>query len=117
MATVQEYFDKQEGEVQSIALALRAVLDEMIPDAEVKLAWGFPCWLRGKYRVASIIAHTDRCNLQLWQGSALADQFPERIEGTGKDLRHVKVRKIGEVDEGLRAIMDAALALDPKAIR
>jgi len=115
---VQAYFDKQEGDVQTIALALRDLCDQLMPQAEVKLAWGFPCWLLGpKNRVASVIAHTDRCNLQLWQGSALAASFPARIEGTGKDLRHVKVRALSDVDDELRALVEAAIALPPKTIR
>ncbi|MEM0928948.1 MAG: DUF1801 domain-containing protein [Pseudomonadota bacterium] len=118
MSDVSAYFDKQEGDLQAIALALRDMLDQEMPQAEVKLAWGFPCWLTGpKNRVASIIAHTDRCNLQLWQGSALAPMFPERIEGTGKDLRHVKVYNTQEVDAALREIVRAAIALGPKVIR
>ncbi|MEM1380927.1 MAG: DUF1801 domain-containing protein [Pseudomonadota bacterium] len=118
MASVDGYFQKQDGEVQAIALALRAMLDEAMPGAEVKLAWGFPCWLTDpKNRVASIIAHKDRCNLQLWQGSALAEEFPERIEGTGKDLRHVKVRSVGEVDDALRTIVAAAVNLAPRMVR
>lgn len=115
---VDAYFDKQEGDVKAIALALRDLLDEEMPQAEVKLAWGFPCWLtEPKNRVASIVVHTDRCNLQLWQGAALASQFPDRIEGTGKDLRHVKVRQPNEVDAALRKIIQVAIALDPKQIK
>lgn len=117
MSDVEVYFERQEGEVQAIALALRALLDAEIPDGETKLAWNFPCWLRDGVRVASIISHTDRCNLQLWQGAELAAAFPERIEGTGKDLRHVKVRSVAEVDEGLKQIIQAALSLTPRTIR
>ncbi|MEM9838428.1 MAG: DUF1801 domain-containing protein [Pseudomonadota bacterium] len=118
MSGVDAYFEKQEGALRAIADALRTVLDEAMPEAEVKLAWGFPCWLKGpKDRVASIIAHTDRCNLQLWQGSTLAQQFPGRIEGTGKDLRHVKVRSVAEVDDELRAIVAAAVALPLHVVR
>lgn len=117
MASVQDYFEKQVGDVRAIALALKDVLDAEIPATEVKLAWGFPCWLVDGCRVASIIAHTDRCNLQMWQGSALVEAFPSRIEGTGKDLRHIKVRAVAEVDGELREIIKAALKLDPKKIR
>lgn len=79
MTSVKEYFEKQVGEVQAVAWALRDMLDAAIPDAEVKLAWGFPCWLCGEFRVASIIAHTDHCSLRFWQGASLADQFSDRV--------------------------------------
>ena len=117
MSDVQSYFDKQEGQVQAIALCLHDLLNTEIPDAEVKLAWNFPCWLSNGIRVASLAAYKDRCNLQLWQGAELADRFPRRIEGTGKDLRHVKVRSLAEIDEELRLIVRAALNLEPRQIR
>ena len=116
--SVDAYFEKQEADVGAIAVALREVLDAAMPSAEVKLAWGFPCWINGpKNRVASIIAHTDRCNLQLWQGSKLAVQFSDRIEGTGKDLRHEKVRSLAEVDAELRKIVDTAVGLPSHIVR
>jgi len=116
--SVDAYFDKHEGEVEAIARAMRAALEQAMPEAEVKLAWGFPCWLTGpKNRIASIIAHTDRCNLQIWQGSKLVTSYPDRIEGTGKDLRHVKVYSVAEVDDELREIIQAAIALPPHVVR
>ena len=113
------YFDGLEGERRATALALRAALDEGLPDATVKLAWGHPCWVGGT-RIASIIAHSAHVNLQLWSGARLADRWPDRIEGTGKGLRHVKLRAAADVDAELSAIIDAAAALDrndPRPVR
>ena len=49
-------------------------------------------------------------NLGFYQGAVLAD--PERLlEGTGKGLRHVKIRSLAEVDRlAVRALVSAALA-------
>lgn len=115
---VQEYFDKQEGDVADVALSLRDLLDDVMPGAEVKLAWGFPCWLTSpKNRVASIVAHKERCNLQFWQGAKLAEEFPGRVEGTGKDLRHVKVRRVSDIDGELRRIVERAASLPDYQVR
>lgn len=108
--TVNGYFAKQEPPMKEIALALRERVEALGPGLTCKLAWGFPCW-SGNERVFSVIAHTDRCNLQLWNGANLAPRF-DRIEGTGKALRHVKVRRVYEIDDGLDAIIRAAIELD-----
>jgi len=108
--TVRSYFDTQEPPIRDIALGLRERLEELGPTLTCKLAWGFPCW-SGTERVFSIIAHSDRCNLQLWYGAALTTQF-DRIEGTGKALRHVKARSLSELDDGLDAIITAAIEMD-----
>lgn len=49
-------------------------------------------------------------NLGFYQGALLAD--PERLlEGTGKGLRHIKVRSLAEADRPpVRALVTAALA-------
>lgn len=49
-------------------------------------------------------------NLGFYQGAVLAD--PKRLlEGTGKGLRHVKIRSIAEADRAsVRALVAAALA-------
>ena len=49
-------------------------------------------------------------NLGFYQGAVLTD--PERLlEGTGKALRHVKIRSLAEVDcPPVRALVEAALA-------
>lgn len=116
---VEAYFDKQSGKPRAIAMALRDLLVAGWPSLSVGLAWGFPCW-SGNERVLSVIAHKERCNLQLFYGAALAQEFPNRIEGTGKALRHVKVHDVSEIDDELTAIIERAVKLDridPQKVR
>ncbi|MEO1643301.1 MAG: DUF1801 domain-containing protein [Pseudomonadota bacterium] len=118
-ASVVAYFDSLVGEPAQIAAALRKTIEGRWPTLHSKLAWGFPCWT-GNERVFSIIAHKERCNLQLWSGARLADNYIGRIEGTGKALRHVKVHDVGEIDDELIDIMERAVELDkvsPRAVR
>lgn len=109
--TVDTYFNKQVGEVANIANALRRLLDQKKHKLTCALAWGYPCW-SGNERIFSVIAHKDRCNLQLFYGSDLASDWPERIEGTGKRLRHIKIRSIKEIDKELKDIVAAGVKLD-----
>ena len=112
--TVREYFDGLEPHQGAIAIALEDAIKKHWPHLTVKLAWGFPCW-SGNERVFSVMGQTDRCNLQLWQGAELADDYLDRIEGTGKSLRHVKVYSVDQVNDELIDIMDRAVTLDAVA--
>jgi len=112
--TVRAYFDNLEPHQGGIAHALEDTIKEHWPHLTVKLAWGFPCW-SGNERVFSVSAQADRCNLQLWQGAELADDYLDRIEGTGKSLRHVKVYAVSEINDELIDIMDRAVSLDATA--
>lgn len=111
---VDAYFEKQRGAVGDIALALRGFMNELGDGLTCKPAWGFPCW-SGNERILSIMAHKDRCNLQFFSGNRLADKWPSRIEGTGKQMRHVKVRAVSEIDDELKDIVRAAIELDRTA--
>lgn len=116
--TVADYFEKQDPPMRDVALALRAKIEAHGPGLTCKLAWGFPCW-SGHERIFSVIAHSGHCNLQLWSGAQLASLSP-CIEGTGKALRHVKVRSIAEIDATLASLIEAAIALDasePQKVR
>ncbi len=108
--TPDTYFASLDDSLAPIALALREAVRKAGPDLTEKLAWGFPCYT-GNERVFSIAAQTSWVNLQLWYGAVLAPEFA-RIEGTGKSLRHVKIRALAEVDAALDDIIAAAIALD-----
>lgn len=112
--TVRAYFDSLEPLQGDVADALENAIKTHWPHLTVKLAWGFPCW-SGNERIFSVSGQADRCNLQLWQGAALADDYLDRIEGTGKSLRHVKVYSVDQVNDELIDIMDRAVSLDATA--
>lgn len=105
------YFRTLSPGPRRIALALRDAVVRAGPELTEQLSHGFPSW-HGRDWVLSVIGHSAHCNLQLMRGAELAPQFPERIEGSGKSLRHVKVRSEDDIDSELEDIIDAAIALD-----
>jgi hypothetical protein len=111
---VQAYFQALNGPMREIAEALAKTVPERGPRLIATLAWGLPCW-SGNERVVSVIAHARHCNLQLWSGARLAPYFDGRIEGSGKALRHVKVRSLSDIDDQLIDIIDHAIVLDQNA--
>ncbi|MCI4645278.1 MAG: DUF1801 domain-containing protein [Hyphomonadaceae bacterium] len=111
--TPDAYFEALKPPIGDVAIALRDKIEALGPNLNGKLAWGFPCW-SGNQRIFSVIAHQSHCNLQLWYGAQLAERC-SRIEGTGKALRHVKVRSIAEIDAALAGLIEEAIALDARA--
>ena len=109
--TVAAWFAAVEPEWVQITQELRSVIEKEGPGLSCKLAWGFPCW-SGKERVFSIATHKNHCNLQLWYGAELYADFPNRIDGTGKALRHVKIKTLNDIDADLRALIRTAIRLD-----
>ncbi len=111
--TPDAYFATIPGDMQRLAKAVRHCIRERAPHLTEALAWGFPCY-SGHERVFSVIAHKAHVNLQLWNGNRLAG-LDDRIEGSGKQLRHVKLKGLADLDTGFEAIIDAAVSLDQSA--
>ena len=111
---VAAYFEKLNGPVKSVAEALGEAIYNRGPHLKATLAWNVPCWA-GNERVLSVVAHARHCNLQLWSGARMAEQYLGRIEGSGKALRHVKVHSVSDIDDELLDIIDRAIQLDHDA--
>ena len=103
------------ADVSATARALRAAVEDAIPAAIQKvdlpdrlLAFGTGPGLRDM--LFAIIPHAAHVNLQLADGADLPN--PDgRIEGTGKRVRHVKVRSVEDAGAPwLRAVIAAQLA-------
>jgi hypothetical protein len=117
--TPDTYFDSlvYDG-VAAIARSLRARVKALAPHLSEGLAWGFPCYT-GHERVFSIMAQKAHVTLQLWNGNRLTHVTP-RVEGSGKQLRHVKLKTLADLDETVDAVISAAVALDrddPEKVR
>jgi hypothetical protein len=102
--------------VAETARALRRLLTAAIPEAVESvdfsnklLAVGVS--MKTRDLVFAIIPHSAHVNVQLVDGVDLPD--PDGlIEGTGKRIRHVKVRSVeAAASPALRAIVDAQVAL------
>ena len=95
-ATWDENLASHTPEVQAAARALEAVIREALPDVVVQydpgnglLAFGRSMKMRDL--LFALIPHAGWVNLQLADGALLPN--PDGlIEGTGKKIRHIKVR-------------------------
>ncbi len=96
---------------RAVARALRDLILETGADLQEKVMYGVP-WYKGKGYVCAIAAHSDHTNLEFYRGSSLRDAAG-LLEGTGKNLRHVKVYGAGDVTRpGLRSLIREAIELD-----
>jgi hypothetical protein len=99
-----------------IARRLRAIILELHPAAVevVRLGDKAASFGVGPKKMSQaycyIMPQKDRMNLGFYHGVALPDP-DSLLEGTGKRLRHVKVRSVAEADQpALRTLIEAALA-------
>ncbi|MGI8909589.1 MAG: DUF1801 domain-containing protein [Rubrobacteraceae bacterium] len=116
MDELRELLGDFRPEVRELVLSLRARIFELVPDAEEKVMRGYKSLSFGvgggmKDQFAAIVLHGERVNLQFHRGTDLPDPAG-LLEGTGKTMRHVKIRTDETVrSEEVRALIESAAAL------
>jgi hypothetical protein len=119
-ADVDRLLAEHSPELRAIERALRATIRIEAPDAVEQVDFGnkliaFGRSMKMRGLLFAIIAHRTWVNLQLADGADLPD--PDGVvEGTGKRIRHVKIRALAEASSRpVVALIRAQLAARPEA--
>jgi hypothetical protein len=97
-ASFDQYLAGQVPRNQSVIRALRTFVTRVAPQLQESVKWGNGCWVQGKVPVAYVYSAPDHVQFGFFAGSALKDPSG-LLEGEGKFVRHVKVRKRSDIDE------------------
>ncbi len=117
-ADVDRLLAEHTPELQAIERALRATIEGEFPAVVVQVDFGnkliaFGRTMKMRGLLFAIIAHQSWVNLQLADGALLADP-DDLVEGTGKRIRHVKVRTVDAASSPpVVALVRAQLAARP----
>ncbi len=114
--TFEELLAIAEPEMRPVARRLREVIVDVDPNAVEVVRLGDRAATYGvgprkmKEGYAYIMPHKNWVNLGFYQGATLADPAGV-MEGTGKKLRHVKVRSVEDAGRPeIRSFIEEALA-------
>jgi hypothetical protein len=99
--------------LQAVVVALRARIKSLAPKAtEFVNPWGLPTF-ETKEPFAYFMVAKKHVTLGFHYGTSLADPH-KLLQGTGKDLRHVKLRTEDDLNrEGLNQLIVAAACFQP----
>jgi hypothetical protein len=93
--TVDDYLRKLDPERRAIAKELRALILKAAPQIEESIKWNQP-WYAFVGNVCCIYTAGDHLNFGFLRGAELSD--PQGLlEGTGKGMRHVKLRDVSDI--------------------
>ena len=111
---VDSWISEHDPAIRQICNALRHIILSAEPDLRESIKWGNPVYERtGK--VFYLSATDSYATLGFFNGASLTDPNG-RIEGTGKKMRHVKVKAMEDIDfQQLDSWVREAVALDDVA--
>ena len=97
--TTDTWIADLEPELRPVAIALRRLILDTWPDLTETIKWGNPVYEHGG-KVCYLAATKAYVSLGFFNGAALTDAegiAEGIIEGTGKRMRHVKVRDLSAI--------------------
>jgi hypothetical protein len=95
MNTVDDYLEKQKSPQKEICQKLREIIFKTIPDVKEEMKWGVPTYADGKFY---IVALKDYVNLG-FSLKELSKEEQKLLEGSGKTMKHIKIRSLKEIEE------------------
>ena len=93
---IDEYVESLTDWKKDVAEELREVISNASRELTEEVKWGFPCYTADGKCVCGFMAMKDSVNFVLYQGANLDDPSG-LIEGTGKSMRHVKLRSLQDL--------------------
>jgi putative endonuclease len=92
---VQQYIEKQKSPQKEICLKLRQIILRTFPDTKEEMKWGVPAFSGGRFYLGVM---KNQVNLG-FSVSGLTLKQIALFEGSGKKMRHIKIRTLSDVDE------------------
>ena len=91
---IDEYINKQASPQKELCIFLRKLIHRAIPGVSEDMKWGVPVFAGGKFYIGSF---KDSVNLG-FSITELDDSEIALFKGTGKTMRHIKIRSLEDID-------------------
>ena len=88
------FFDSLSDSVAPLARELRGIIRKALPKASESIKWGMPVY-EADGLICAVRAADDYVALQFYTSGTKLDDPDGLLEGTGKRMRHVKIRRRG----------------------
>lgn len=96
--TFDAYAKDQSPPNRAVIRALRPLVRRAAPDLRETVKWGNGCWVTDDANVAFVYSANDHVQFGFFGGSALKDP-KGLLQGSGKYVRHTKLRDPADIDE------------------
>jgi hypothetical protein len=92
---ITDYINRQKTPQKEICLELRRIILKLYPKIKEEMKWGAIVYDGGKYYIAVV---TYGVNLG-FAVSGLDKEEVKQFEGSGKTMRHIKIKTLADIDE------------------
>ena len=97
-APVGSYYAQQPPEKRVLLEKLRALVAKGVPGADASIKWGVPVYQKDGKNVCSIAAFKEHVGINFFASPDVLVDPGKRLEGEGKSMRMLKVRRAADID-------------------
>ena len=97
-APVDGYFKDQPPDKRALLEKLRALVEKGVPGADASIKWGVPFYQRNGKNVCSLAAFKEHVGINFFASPAVLVDPGKKLEGEGKGMRMLKVRRAEDID-------------------
>ena len=90
------FFDSLSESVAPLARELRRIIRKAVPNASESIKWGMPVYEADRM-ICAVRAGDDYVALQFYTSGTKLDDPDGLLEGSGKRMRHVKIRSKADI--------------------
>lgn len=98
-----EYFNGLDEAIRPLAMDLRTLIVEALPDSTESIKWGFPVYEQNGL-VCSIRDSKNCVVLQFFIAGISFSDLDGLLEGPGEKMRHVKIRMKSDIKKRLHTL-------------
>ncbi|HLW38919.1 MAG TPA: DUF1801 domain-containing protein [Brumimicrobium sp.] len=95
---INDYIEKADTVQSEIMQKVRGLIHQNIPNIKEEFKWNRPIFKTTK-DIAYLQANKTHVNLGFYKDFEKLNDPDKKLEGTGKTMRHIKLRKVADVDE------------------
>ena len=99
-AGADQYFADLDESIRELGANLRALILGALPDSREVIKWGVPVYEKDGL-VCSLRGGKGYVAFQFFEAGVKLEDPGKLLEGTGKNMRHVKVRSKGDIQEAV----------------
>ncbi len=95
---VSSYIENAKREHQEILVFLRSLIFDLMPEVKEEFKWSRPVYYR-KELLCYLLSNKSYVTLGFYKGALGLPDPKGKLEGTGKEMRHLKIRSLEELDQ------------------
>lgn len=96
--STEEWFAALPASQRPILDRLRSLILATVPNAKEEIKWSRPCYSTNERLFCYLHTSKGHATLGFQNGASMSDP-KNLLEGDGKDMRHIKLRSLNDLDE------------------